>query len=116
MSIKSTLIQYIKKTNCTECGKIEYSKNGANYFFYLSAYRCYIIDCIKSLNIWNQISSDSENLQNSIVFQIDSYMKSNLLNYIIQHELSILNSEGYLSGDTDIEREQNYIYYVIAVR
>ena len=106
MSIKNILIQYIKKSNCVECGREK-----ANYFFYLSAYRYYLFDRLRSLNIWT-ISPDRDNFLYSIGGQIDSYAKENLLNYIIQHEFSILNSEGYLYGDSDFEKELDYIYNV----
>lgn len=105
MSIKNILIQYTEKFNSDN-----YDKIGTNYYFYLSAYHYYLRDCLRTLSIWNSISSSSEKILNSIVFQIDSYMKSNLLNYIIQHEFSILNTNGYLCGETDTEKELNYIF------
>lgn len=83
-----------------------------NYHYYLQAYYKYVKESILSLNGWRQVS-DSQNigkLVNHLAFQIDSYFKKNLLKYVIHHEFTLLEKNGYLIGKTDEDKEFNYIY------
>ncbi len=58
------------------------------------------------------ISCNVNKLVNQLAFQIDSHLKTHLLKYVIQHEFILLKDNGYLIGETEEEKELNYIYDV----
>lgn len=106
MSLKTVLSRYVKEPNtiCDSC-------HGSNYFYYMVAYRNYLIDMLFLLPALKnkKYFGDVTSLVNSLSFQIDKYLKTKLMHYVIEHEKSLLESSGLLRGNSSREKEHYYI-------
>jgi len=109
MSFKTTLYNYVEESDININSYKE-----TNYFFYLSAYRNYLNDMLFSLPVFTnkEYFGDLNQLVGSLSFQIDTYLKTRLLRYVIEHERHILESFDLLKGESSEEREKYYIHTI----